>query len=59
MITVSRLQNKLLYHFSDIVLLVGQMVTGLVREFMEFFNLEYSLAVFEPETGCVSTGTTI
>ncbi|KAK3098151.1 hypothetical protein FSP39_016670 [Pinctada imbricata] len=29
----------------------GQAVAGLVREFLEFFNLEYTLAVFEPEAG--------
>jgi len=25
-----------------------------VREFLQFFNLEYTLAVFDPEVGCVS-----
>lgn len=29
----------------------GQAVAGLVREFLEFFNLDYTLAVFEPEAG--------
>lgn len=29
----------------------GRVVTGLVREFMEFFELDFSLAVFDPETG--------
>ncbi|XP_028413920.1 FGFR1 oncogene partner-like [Dendronephthya gigantea] len=29
----------------------GRLVTGLVKEFLEFFGLEYSLAVFDPETG--------
>nr|XP_022293139.1 FGFR1 oncogene partner-like isoform X5 [Crassostrea virginica] len=29
----------------------GQTVAGLVREFLEFFNLDYTLAVFEPEAG--------
>lgn len=28
----------------------GRVVTSLVREFMEFFGLEFSLAVFDPET---------
>ncbi|CAB3978857.1 FGFR1 oncogene partner [Paramuricea clavata] len=28
----------------------GRLVTGLVREFLEFFGLEYSLAVFDPES---------
>ena len=34
---------------------LGRLVTGLVREFLEFFDLEYSLAVFEPESNFVST----
>ena len=29
-------------------------MTGLVREFLEFFGLEYSLAVFDPESSFVS-----
>ena len=29
-------------------------MTGLVREFLEFFSLEYSLAVFDPESNFVS-----
>ncbi|KAK2185727.1 hypothetical protein NP493_225g02004 [Ridgeia piscesae] len=29
----------------------GQLATSLVREFLQFFNLEYSLSVFEPEVG--------
>ncbi|XP_048769353.1 centrosomal protein 43-like isoform X4 [Ostrea edulis] len=29
----------------------GQAVAGLVREFLEYFNLDYTLAVFEPEAG--------
>ena len=37
----------------------GQVVTGLVREFMEFFELDFSLAVFDPETGFVSKTTVI
>ena len=32
----------------------GRQITGLVREFLEFFNLEFTLAVFDPETGFVS-----
>ena len=32
----------------------GQTVTGLVREFMEFFDLDFSCAVFDPETNVVS-----
>ncbi|KAL3883295.1 hypothetical protein ACJMK2_029577 [Sinanodonta woodiana] len=30
----------------------GRMVAGLVREFLEYFNLEFSLAVFDSEAGC-------
>jgi len=33
---------------------LGQTVAGLVREFLEFFNLEFTLAVFDPEAGLVS-----
>ena len=33
---------------------LGRLVTGLVREFLEFFSLEYSLAVFDPESNFVS-----
>ncbi len=33
---------------------LGRLVTGLVREFLEFFDLEYSLAVFDPESNFVS-----
>jgi hypothetical protein len=33
---------------------LGRLVTGLVREFLEFFDLEYSLAVFDPESDFVS-----
>ena len=29
----------------------GRLVTSLVREFMDFFQLEFSLSVFDPETG--------
>jgi len=32
----------------------GHTVIELVREFLEFFNLEFSQAVFEPESGAVS-----
>ena len=31
----------------------GRMVTSLVREFLQFFDLEYTLAVFDPEIGLV------
>ena len=33
---------------------LGRLVTGLVKEFLEFFGLEYSLAVFDPESNFVS-----
>ena len=32
---------------------IGRMVTSLVREFLQFFDLEYTLAVFDPEIGLV------
>ncbi|KAL4232933.1 FGFR1 oncoprotein partner [Mactra antiquata] len=32
----------------------GQTVVGLVREFLDFYNLEFTQAVFEPESGCPS-----
>jgi len=35
--------------------LSGSQAVSLVREFLQFFNLEYTLAVFDPEVGCVST----
>ena len=38
----------------NIALLTGQLATSLVQEFLQFFNLKYSLAVFEPEVGIVS-----
>ena len=28
----------------------GRLVASLVREFLEFFDLDYTLAVFDPET---------
>lgn len=36
------------------ILSSGRMVTSLVREFLQFFDLEYTLTVFEPEIGFVS-----
>ena len=33
----------------------GRLVTALVKEFLEYFNLEFTLAVLDPEAGCVST----
>ena len=29
-------------------------MTGLVREFLEFFDLDFSIAVFDPESSFVS-----
>ncbi|XP_076467350.1 uncharacterized protein LOC143298352 isoform X2 [Babylonia areolata] len=29
----------------------GRLVTGMVREFLDFFHLEFTAAVFDPETG--------
>src|SRR6218665_1392489 len=34
--------------------LSGQQILDVVREFLQFFNLEYSLAVFNAEADCVS-----
>ncbi len=31
----------------------GKIATGLVREFLEFFELEFTCAVFDPETNAV------
>ena len=33
---------------------VGRLVTGLVREFLEYFELDFTIAVFDPETNFVS-----
>ena len=33
----------------------GRLVYGLVREFLEFYNLEYTVAVLEPEANAVSS----
>lgn len=32
----------------------GQVVTALVREFLNFFDLDYTCSVFDPETNAVS-----
>ena len=34
--------------------LSGRLITGLVREFLEYFDLDFSIAVFDPETNFVS-----
>lgn len=31
----------------------GQMTAGLVREFLEFFELDFTCSVFDPETNVV------
>ena len=36
------------------LLVVGRLVAGLVREFLEYFDLDFSIAVFDPETNFVS-----
>ena len=41
-------------HDTSLLFLSGQLATSLVREFLQFFNLEFSLSVFEPEVGIVS-----
>jgi hypothetical protein len=32
----------------------GRVVTALVREFLDYFELEYTRSVFDPETNAVS-----
>ena len=32
----------------------GKVVTALVREFLDYFELEYTRSVFDPETNAVS-----
>ena len=32
----------------------GKIVTALVREFLDYFELEYTRSVFDPETNAVS-----
>lgn len=34
-------------------LLAGRLVASLVAEFLQFFNLDFTLAVFQPETSTV------
>ena len=48
---------KLPRWLSDMVwhaITTGRAVAGLVREFLEFFSLDYTASVFDPETGSVS-----
>lgn len=35
-------------------LLIGRQTVALVREFLEFFQLDFTTAVFDPETNAVS-----
>ncbi|XP_060585031.1 centrosomal protein 43-like isoform X3 [Ruditapes philippinarum] len=53
------IQNKTPFQNPDLNKFVttkeGQAVVGLVREFLDFFNLEFTQAVFEPESGCNTT----
>ena len=44
----SKLVNQKLSNFLSTT--NGRLVAGLVREFLEFFDLNYTLAVFDPET---------
>ena len=44
----SRLVNTKLTNYLNTT--NGRLVASLVREFLEFFNLDYTLAVFDPET---------
>lgn len=39
--------------------LSGQQILDVVREFLQFFNLEYSLAVFNAEADCVSIASSV
>ncbi|XP_053398223.1 centrosomal protein 43-like [Mercenaria mercenaria] len=53
------IQNKTPFQNPDLNKFVstkeGQAVVGLVREFLDFFNLEFTQAVFEPESACNTT----
>ena len=46
--TKSKLVNTRLADFLSTT--NGRLVASLVREFLEFFSLDYTLAVFHPET---------
>lgn len=48
-LAVKSSRNFLLFFCSS-----GRLVTGLVREFLEYFDLDFSIAVFDPETNFVS-----
>jgi hypothetical protein len=36
------------------IVISGRLVTGLVREFLEFYDLDFTIAVFDPESSFVS-----
>ena len=40
-----------MYHLYSILFLAGCLIVGLIREFLTFYNLEFTQAVFEPEVG--------
>lgn len=37
-----------------LIFFLGRLVAGLVAEFLRFFNLDFTLAVFQPESSTVS-----
>ena len=37
----------------SLLLFAGRLVASLVAEFLQFFNLDFTLAVFQPETSTV------
>ena len=45
------------YYFECIWSFLGCLVTGLVREFLEYFDLDFTIAVFDPESNFVSQAT--
>lgn len=45
------------YYFERIWSFLGCLVTGLVREFLEYFDLDFTIAVFDPESNFVSQTT--
>jgi hypothetical protein len=41
----------------SVSVLLGQLTVGLVREFLEFFELDFTCSVFDPETNALSSYT--
>lgn len=41
------------YIFTLLISFLGRLVAGLVAEFLRFFNLDFTLAVFQPESSTV------